>query len=84
METSQIHFMDTHCHLYADEFDQDRPGDDQEGMEVGIHQMMLPNIDLESWPQMMSLVEHFPGNCFPMMGLHPCSVKEDYRIFWMK
>ena len=79
METSQIHFIDTHCHLYADEFDQDRPEMIRRAVEVGIHQMMLPNIDLESWPQMMALVDHFPENCFPMMGLHPCSVKEDYR-----
>ena len=79
METSQIHLIDTHCHLYADEFDHDRPEMVRRALEVGIHQMMLPNIDMESWPRMMSLVNHFPENCFPMMGLHPCSVKEDYR-----
>jgi len=78
METSQIRFIDTHCHLYADEFDHDRPEMIRRALELGIHQLMLPNIDLESWPRMMSLVDHFPENCLPMMGLHPCSVKEDF------
>jgi TatD DNase family protein len=42
--------------------------------------MLLPNIDLSSVEPMLSAVEKFPGVCFPMAGLHPTSVKEDYVV----
>jgi TatD DNase family protein len=48
--------------------------------KADITQMMLPNIDEESIESMLLLTEQFKGKCFPMMGLHPCSVKEDYQI----
>lgn len=41
--------------------------------------MLLPNIDSSTISPMLSLAEQFPGHCFPMMGLHPTSVKENYR-----
>lgn len=41
--------------------------------------MMLPNIDAQSIPGMWALVNAYPGHCFPMIGLHPCSVKENYK-----
>jgi TatD DNase family protein len=40
--------------------------------------MMLPNIDAQSIPGMLKLVKAYPGHCFPMIGLHPCSVKENH------
>ncbi len=47
--------------------------------KAGISKFCLPNIDVESLPAMQELVNNYPGKCFPMLGLHPCSVKEDYR-----
>ncbi len=71
-------WIDTHCHLYASDFDPDRPEMIKRALDAGVRQMMLPNIDLESLPSMLDLVGHFPDACKPMMGLHPCSVKEDF------
>jgi TatD DNase family protein len=79
METTQIKWIDTHCHLYAPEFDLDRTSMIHRSLEKNISRMMLPNIDLDSIPGMMALSDQFPDQCLPMMGLHPCSVKEDYQ-----
>jgi TatD DNase family protein len=71
--------IDTHCHLYASEFDIDRDAMIRRALEAGVEMMLLPNIDLSSVEAMLQLVSDFPQNCYPMMGLHPCSVKEDFR-----
>jgi TatD DNase family protein len=83
METSQLHWIDTHCHLYVEEFDADRHKMMERALEAGVMQLMLPNIDLSSVASMHRLVEQFPRHCFPMMGLHPCSVKADYQAVLM-
>ena len=70
---------DTHAHLYLEQFDHDRPEMVVRAVERGIKYIFLPNIDRDSITPMMELVKAFPGNCFPMMGLHPTSVKEDYE-----
>jgi TatD DNase family protein len=69
---------DTHAHLYLDAFDNDRKEMVRNAIDKGVKYMLLPNIDKDSILPMMDLVRDFPGNCFPMMGLHPTSVKEDY------
>lgn len=73
-----MNWIDTHCHLFAADFDDDRQEMVMRALEKGITQMMLPNIDLSTISAMSSLAKIFPGHCKPMMGLHPCSVKEDY------
>ncbi|HUR30074.1 MAG TPA: TatD family hydrolase, partial [Saprospiraceae bacterium] len=73
METSQLRFIDTHCHLYAAEFDNDRNDMISRAIDSGIAQMMLPNIDLNTANEMLLLSRQFEGICFPMFGLHPCS-----------
>ena len=40
--------------------------------------MLMPNIDISSVDPMLSAVARYPGICYPMIGLHPTSVKEDY------
>ena len=72
-------FTDTHTHLYLDEFDQDRREVIEKATGAGVRYMMLPNIDSTSISTMLALADEFPGNCFPMMGLHPTSVKENFR-----
>lgn len=79
MESSQLLWVDTHCHLYSDEFMSDREAMIGRALDSGVTRLMLPNIDLHSIPGMMDLVSQYPDHCFPMMGLHPCSVKEDYE-----
>ncbi len=71
--------IDTHTHLYADEFDTDRQQVVQQALDAGIEYLFLPNIDRSTTQSMFDLVAQFPNNCFPMMGLHPTSVKEDFR-----
>lgn len=70
--------IDTHAHLYLPEFDPDRKTVVETALKNGIERMYLPNIDSASIPALFALCKEFPANCFPMMGLHPCSVKENY------
>lgn len=79
METSQLRWIDTHCHLYAGEFDEDREAMVQRAVDAGITKLMLPNIDMDSIDGMWNLANTFPQHCKPMMGLHPCSVKADFQ-----
>lgn len=72
-------FTDTHAHLYAGEFDADRTEMIKRAEEKNIHRFFLPNIDSESIPMMMKMAAEFSEKCFPMMGLHPTSVKENYK-----
>ncbi|PKQ61047.1 hydrolase TatD [Labilibaculum filiforme] len=71
--------IDTHSHIYADDFKEDIEDIISNCRKVNIEKILLPNIDSESIPKMNQLVERFPDMCVPMMGLHPTSVKENYR-----
>ncbi|MCD6066247.1 MAG: hydrolase, TatD family [Bacteroidetes bacterium] len=71
--------IDTHTHLYAEEFDTDRAEAVKRCLENNITKLYLPNVDSESIPRMLELEKQFPEHCFAMMGLHPCSVKENYK-----
>lgn len=71
--------IDTHTHLYSIEFDTDRDLIVQNAMDTGVSKMLLPNVDLDSIAGMHELVKKFPAHCYPMMGLHPCSVKENWE-----
>ena len=70
---------DTHTHLYLDEFNADQAEVIERAMEQDVRSMLLPNIDSSSIDGMMQLCGQYPNNCFPMMGLHPTSVKENYK-----
>lgn len=70
---------DTHTHLYLDHFDDDRHEVVLRAIDAGVKYMLLPNIDSKTIRPMMELCESFPKNIFPMMGLHPTDVKENFR-----
>jgi TatD DNase family protein len=72
-------YIDTHAHLYLSEFDADREGVVETSVYRGVKKILLPNIDSSTILPMNKLAEQFPGICYPMMGLHPTSVKENYR-----
>ncbi|MBP6333937.1 MAG: TatD family hydrolase [Bacteroidia bacterium] len=72
-------FTDSHTHLYAAEFDADLASLMQKAMQLGVERFFLPNIDSSSIEAMLNVEKLFPENCFPMMGLHPCSVKENWE-----
>jgi len=71
--------VDTHTHLYLQEFDTDREAAVGRAVESNVRVMMLPNIDSKSIPAMNAMAQSFPRNCFPLMGLHPTSVREDFQ-----
>jgi TatD DNase family protein len=71
-----LQFIDTHTHLYASEFDADRTAVVEKAIQNGVTHFFLPNIDIHSIQPMLDLVWSFPNHCFPMMGLHPCSVDQ--------
>ena len=75
-----MEFIDTHAHLYAEQFEEDRDEMIQRAIAHGVTRVYLPNIDLASIPGMYALEAKYPNHCFPMMGLHPCSVKENFRV----
>ncbi len=70
--------IDTHSHIYGPEFDDDRDAVLQRAREAGVTRILLPNINEESIAPMLALCASQPGYCFPMMGLHPEDVREDY------
>jgi len=74
-----MYFVDTHTHLYSSKFDSDRDEMINRTLSENVKKLCLPNIDSESIEGMLALEEKYPDNCFPMMGLHPCSVKEDFE-----
>lgn len=72
-------FVDTHTHLFVEQFDNDREEVVQRAIDAGVEIMLLPNIDLDTIIPMNELAKKFPDNCFPMMGLHPGSVNENWE-----
>ncbi|MFK7774557.1 MAG: TatD family hydrolase [Saprospiraceae bacterium] len=71
--------VDTHTHIYLDQFDEDRAEMMQRAKDNGIEKFYLPNIDSTSIDAMLALEKSNPETCIAMMGLHPCSVKENYQ-----
>jgi len=71
--------IDTHTHLYLDAFSADRDTVVRRALEAGVSRMLLPNIDVSTIATMFQMSEQHAGICLPMMGLHPTSVKQDYR-----
>jgi len=71
--------VDSHTHLYLDAFREDRKAMIQRALDAGVSRMLLPNIDSHTIDPLFSLADGHPAHCFPMMGLHPTSVKENYQ-----
>ena len=71
--------IDTHCHLYTKEFDEDIDLVVERAVKEGVTKFYLPAIDAESTERMFQLENKFPAQCFALAGLHPCSVKENYK-----
>lgn len=71
--------IDTHSHIYSEEFDADRVEAIQRAKVVGVQNIILPNVDSETMPRMLALESEYPGYCYAAIGLHPTSVKESYE-----
>lgn len=70
---------DTHTHLYYETDPQKLVELVNRSLENKVNRLFLPNVDSESIPLVFGLSELFPENCFPMLGLHPCDVKENFK-----
>ena len=71
--------VDTHSHIYLEQFDDDRDVAIHRAKNAGVSAILLPNINNDSTPKMFRICEQYPNFCFPMAGLHPTDVKEDFK-----
>ena len=74
-----MHLIDTHCHLYDDDFKHDRAAVIENAQKNGVTKFYLPGIDSTAIEGMLELEAAYPGVCIAMMGLHPCYVKENFE-----
>lgn len=72
-------FVDTHSHIYSEEFSSDRNEVIARALKAGVNRIILPNIDSSTIKPMLDLVDSAPRLFIPLLGLHPTSVKEDFR-----
>jgi len=73
------YYIDTHTHLFLPEFDNDRDTVIGTSLEKNIKKFILPNIDSSTIESMLKVAGQYPGICFPTIGLHPTSVKNDFE-----
>lgn len=71
--------IDTHTHLYLRDFENDINEVMERAMKEGVTKFFLPAIDSSESARLLKLENLFPGICYAMTGLHPCSVKENYK-----
>ena len=74
-----IKIIDTHTHLDAEEFDEDRAEAFARAKEAGVGKVFLPAIDVKTAHAVWKLSQEYPGYAFPMIGLHPEEVKADWK-----
>ena len=70
--------IDTHSHIYSEDFDADRSEVIRRAQEAGVTRIIMPNVDSGSLPGMLETERMFPDVCLAAIGLHPTSVKENY------
>lgn len=71
--------IDTHAHIYVKQFAEDSDEMIQKAKEQGVEAIFMPNIDFNTIAPMLALANKYPNYCYPMLGLHPCDVKENYK-----
>lgn len=71
--------IDTHTHLDAEEFDEDRAEAFARAQEAGVGKVFLPAIDVKTTHAVLALSREYPGYAYPMIGLHPEEVKADWK-----
>ena len=71
--------IDTHCHLDGEEFAEDLEAVIARAREAGVEAIGVPGIDLKSCKTVMELCRRYPDYCFPMLGLHPEEVRDDWK-----
>lgn len=72
--------IDTHCHLFAEEFSQDLPEVMERACGCGLEYLLLPNISNRTVKDMLRVCDMWPDVCKPMIGLHPEDLEEDFHL----
>jgi len=75
-----MQLIDTHTHLYLPEFDSDRDEMINRAVSCGVEKLLMPNIDIHTVGPMLSAADRYKDICYPMIGLHPTSVKDDFLL----
>ncbi len=75
----RMNFIDTHAHIYVDKMLENKTEILERAKSEKISKILMPNIDKASIPAMLSLYEENPNFCYPMLGLHPVDVKDNYK-----
>ena len=76
--------IDTHSHIFSEEFKEDLSEVIARAKEIGVEKIFMPNIDDTSVEDMLSVCQAYPGYCFPMIGFHPTSVEGPDAIYKVK
>lgn len=71
--------IDTHAHLFLEQFNEDREQVIQNALEKGVKKIFLPDIDSSTSSSVIEMAKKYPDICFPMIALHPTSVKENFK-----
>lgn len=74
-----MYIIETHAHLYDEQFDADREQMIQRATDNGVGRFWLPNCDYETLGRLCQLADAYPEQCLPMLGLHPTYVRENFR-----
>ncbi|WP_026462788.1 TatD family hydrolase [Adhaeribacter aquaticus] len=76
---SSLTYIDSHAHIYSEQFKADRADAIRVATEAGVAQILMPNVDHTSIDEMLQTESDHPGVCLSMMGLHPCSVQKHFE-----
>lgn len=74
-----MNIIDTHSHIYTEEFDFDLDEVIDRAKAVGVTKILMPNIDIYTIARIDTVADRYPGYCLPMMGLHPTSITRDWE-----
>ncbi len=74
-----MEFIDTHAHLYVEDFKAERTKILDEAVEAGVSKVVMPAIDSKTHHEMLEMAAEFPDRLFPLIGLHPTSIDSEYK-----
>ena len=76
---SVLTYIDSHAHIYSEQFIPDRNEIIRKANKAGVAQILMPNVDHTSIDAMLQTEADYPESCLAMMGLHPCSVQKHFE-----
>ena len=84
MTNSNLQLIDTHAHLYMDDFIENIDEFIERAKESNVNKILMPNVDLNSVKPMISISNKYVNTCYHMLGLHPCYIENDYKTIIKK